>query len=56
MSEPVLQSDLTCPECGRVKRETMPQEACQFFYEYESAKCGRVPPRATAARSARSVR
>jgi hypothetical protein len=38
MSEPVLQSDLTCPECGHVKRETMPQDSCQFFYECENCK------------------
>lgn len=38
MREPQLQSDLTCPECGQVKRETMPQDACQFFYECENCK------------------
>ena len=31
-------STLTCPECGHVKRETMPTDACQFFYECE--RCG----------------
>ena len=38
MNEPVLESELTCPECGHVKRETMPRDACQFFYECESCK------------------
>jgi hypothetical protein len=29
----ILQSTLTCPSCGTVKRETMPTDACQYFYE-----------------------
>jgi hypothetical protein len=29
----VLDSNLTCPECGHVEREIMPTDACQFFYE-----------------------
>ncbi|MCY7319120.1 MAG: hypothetical protein LH617_10425 [Ramlibacter sp.] len=33
-----LQSILTCPECGHVKEETMPTDACQWFYECESCK------------------
>jgi len=28
----ILQSDITCPNCGTVKTETMPTDACQFFY------------------------
>ena len=28
-----LQSTITCPTCGTVKLETMPTEACQFFYD-----------------------
>lgn len=35
MSAVVLQSTLTCPSCGHSKAETMPTEACQFFYECE---------------------
>ncbi len=31
--EPDLQSTLTCPHCGHEKTETMPQDACQWFYE-----------------------
>ncbi|MGH8631257.1 MAG: GDCCVxC domain-containing (seleno)protein [Burkholderiales bacterium] len=30
---PVLESVLTCPNCGFAKLETMPTDACQFFYE-----------------------
>ena len=35
---PVLESVLTCPQCGHAKRERMPTEACQFFYECEQCK------------------
>ncbi|HEX7455133.1 MAG TPA: GDCCVxC domain-containing (seleno)protein [Gallionella sp.] len=31
--EAILQSVITCPHCGAVKEETMPLDACQFFYE-----------------------
>ncbi|OFZ67986.1 MAG: hypothetical protein A2V79_04725 [Betaproteobacteria bacterium RBG_16_56_24] len=31
--EVILQSVITCPRCGAVKEETMPTDACQFFYE-----------------------
>jgi hypothetical protein len=31
--EAILQSVITCPHCGAVKEETMPTDACQFFYE-----------------------
>lgn len=33
-----LQSTITCPNCGHKKTETMPTDACQFFYECESCK------------------
>jgi hypothetical protein len=33
MSEVVLESVLVCPVCGFAKLETMPTDACQFFYE-----------------------
>jgi hypothetical protein len=33
MSAPVLESVLTCPLCGFARQETMPTDACQFFYE-----------------------
>lgn len=32
----VLDSVLTCPHCGHAKREAMPVDACQFFYECEN--------------------
>ncbi len=31
----ILESELTCPDCGLKKRETMPTDACQWFYECE---------------------
>ncbi|WP_345331514.1 GDCCVxC domain-containing (seleno)protein [Mucilaginibacter defluvii] len=31
-----LQSVLTCPQCGHKKEETMPTDACQYFYECEN--------------------
>ena len=31
----VLESTLTCPHCGHVATETMPTDACQWFYECE---------------------
>ena len=35
-----LQSTITCPACGAAKTETMPIDACLFFYECSG--CGRV--------------
>lgn len=29
----MLESTLTCPACGRATAETMPTDACQFFYD-----------------------
>jgi hypothetical protein len=29
----IQQSEITCPHCGAAKMETMPTDACQFFYE-----------------------
>jgi hypothetical protein len=34
----MLESILTCPECGFAKRETMPTDAC--WYYYECGNCG----------------
>jgi hypothetical protein len=31
-------STITCPECGHAKKEKMPTNACQWFYECESCK------------------
>lgn len=36
----VLQSIITCPNCGHRKEETMPDEACAFFYSCEN--CGKI--------------
>jgi len=38
MSEALLESVLVCPVCGFVKRETMPTDSCQFFYECGNCK------------------
>ena len=35
-----LESTLTCPECGHSEKETMPTDACQFFYECKN--CGTI--------------
>ena len=35
--EIILQSTITCPNCGHKKEETMPTDACQYFYECENA-------------------
>lgn len=32
----ILQSEITCPECGHKKVEKMPEDSCQFFYECEN--------------------
>lgn len=40
MNAVVLESMLTCPHCGFAKREMMPTDACQFFYE--CSNCGRL--------------
>ncbi|MCW3476384.1 hypothetical protein OL599_17585 [Rhodovastum sp. RN2-1] len=29
----ILEATITCPACGAAKTETMPTDACQFFYE-----------------------
>lgn len=36
--EIILQSIITCPECGHAETETMPTEACLWFYECKG--CG----------------
>jgi len=33
VAEIILESTLTCPQCGHVKTETMPTVACQWSYE-----------------------
>ncbi|MEO3414299.1 GDCCVxC domain-containing (seleno)protein [Roseovarius sp. CAU 1744] len=36
----VRHSDLSCPHCGHVTREEMPDNACIYFYE--CLGCGQV--------------
>jgi hypothetical protein len=38
MTELVLEATLTCPACGSIHVETMPVDACQYFYECKSCK------------------
>jgi hypothetical protein len=33
-----LESIITCPECGHYEKETMPTDACQFFYECKGCR------------------
>lgn len=35
MTTVTAKSTLTCPLCGHAKAETMPTDACQWFYECE---------------------
>ncbi|WP_255575113.1 GDCCVxC domain-containing (seleno)protein [Caldovatus aquaticus] len=30
---PILQATITCPVCGTARTETMPTDACRFFYD-----------------------
>jgi hypothetical protein len=40
-----LESAITCPDCGYRAVETMPTDACQFFYDCKG--CGtRLKPKA----------
>ncbi len=32
----IEQSTITCPHCGFAKTETMPQDACLYFYECQN--------------------
>jgi len=34
----LIKSSITCPECGFSREETMPEDACVFFYECEQCK------------------
>lgn len=38
MKEIIYQSVIRCPFCGFEKEETMPVDACQFFYECTNCK------------------
>lgn len=34
----IPESVITCPHCGFAKQETMPTDACQFYYECTNCK------------------
>ena len=36
--EIITESIITCPQCGYQKKEVMPVNACQYFYECENCK------------------
>jgi hypothetical protein len=38
MGDIILESTLTCPRCGFARQETMPTDACQFYYECNHCK------------------
>lgn len=38
LKKPVLTSVITCPECKHQKKETMPVNACAFFYVCENCQ------------------
>ncbi len=38
-----LVSTITCPVCGYQRTETMPTDACQYFYEYQKCKAMMKP-------------
>lgn len=38
MNNIILEFMLACPHCGFRKQETMPTNACQFYYECEQCK------------------
>ncbi|MCV2866602.1 GDCCVxC domain-containing (seleno)protein [Defluviimonas sp. WL0075] len=37
-ASPQLHSTITCPDCGHQETETMPLDACQWFYECKRCK------------------
>ena len=39
-TELILRSTLSCPHCGHQVTETMPTDACQFFYDCPG--CGKL--------------
>jgi hypothetical protein len=51
-----LESILTCPHCGHRSAETMPTDACRFFYGCKGCGMGLKPDKAIAAYSVRTAR
>ncbi len=37
-SKIILESDITCPECGFARKEIMPTDSCQIIYECKQCK------------------
>ena len=40
----ILRSTIECPQCGYRSEETMPTDACQFFYDCKGCS-GRLKPK-----------
>ena len=38
MTDILLHSTITCPQCGHSEKETMPTDACQYFYDCKGCK------------------
>ena len=38
MTELILDCTIICPECGNRRTETMPTDACTYFYECSQCK------------------
>jgi hypothetical protein len=38
VNELILLSTITCPACGATREESMPTDACQYFYECTHCK------------------
>ncbi|MGB3388410.1 GDCCVxC domain-containing (seleno)protein [Nitrobacter winogradskyi] len=39
----ILESTITCPNCGHREMESMPADACQFFYDCTSCSARLKP-------------
>ncbi|HEU5246966.1 MAG TPA: GDCCVxC domain-containing (seleno)protein [Candidatus Udaeobacter sp.] len=40
---PILESIITCPQCGHRTEEVMPTNACVFFFDWPSCKANLKP-------------
>ncbi|MGB9745413.1 MAG: GDCCVxC domain-containing (seleno)protein [Bacteroidales bacterium] len=45
MKQLIFESVITCPSCGYQKKETMPEDSCQIFYECENCHTFLTPKR-----------
>lgn len=43
MSSAILEATLTCPRCGCIQTDTMPRDACQWFYECQRCHSVIIP-------------